>query len=167
MPSMPKPDGTIPRIKNVMAAYNTEYKVVLVATSDGLMVGDVQPLSRLQVTCIAEENGNRQVGTFGGGGRIGLEYFQKDQRYLQFATRSGARSDPQSAVPSMPRPGSCRSCLAGDGLAFCCTKPSGMVSRRTSTARKPRPSPIFSEKEWHRKSARSWMMERFPFAVGR
>ena len=73
-----------------MAAYNTEYKVMLVATSDGLMVGDIQPLSRLQVTCIAEENGNRQVGTFGGGGRIGLEYFQNDQRYLQFA-REAAR----------------------------------------------------------------------------
>ncbi len=79
-----------PRIKNVMAAYNTEYKVMLVATSDGLMVGDIQPLTRLQVTCIAEENGNRQVGTFGGGGRIGLEYFQNDQRYLQFA-REAAR----------------------------------------------------------------------------
>lgn len=79
-----------PRIKNVMAAYNTEYKVMLVATSDGLMVGDVQPLTRLQVTCIAEENGNRQVGTFGGGGRIGLEYFQNDQRYLHFA-REAAR----------------------------------------------------------------------------
>ncbi|GAB1723580.1 MAG: metalloprotease TldD [Nitrospira sp. CR1.1] len=79
-----------PRIKNVMAAYNTEYKVMLVATSDGLMVGDIQPLSRLQVTCIAEENGNRQVGTFGGGGRIGLEYFQNDQRYLHFA-REAAR----------------------------------------------------------------------------
>ncbi len=79
-----------PRIKNVMAAYNTEYKIMLVATSDGLMVGDIQPLSRLQVTCIAEENGNRQVGTFGGGGRIGLDYFQNDQRYLHFA-REAAR----------------------------------------------------------------------------
>jgi len=79
-----------PRIKNVMASYNTEYKIMLVATSDGLMVGDIQPLSRLQVTCIAEENGNRQVGTFGGGGRIGLEYFQQDRRYLQFA-REAAR----------------------------------------------------------------------------
>lgn len=79
-----------PRIKNVMAAYNTEYKVMLVATSDGLMVGDIQPLSRLQVTCIAEENGNRQVGTFGGGGRIGLDYFQNEQRYLHFA-REAAR----------------------------------------------------------------------------
>lgn len=79
-----------PRIKNVMASYNTEYKIMLVATSDGLMVGDIQPLARLQVTCIAEENGNRQVGTFGGGGRIGMEYFQQEQRYLHFA-REAAR----------------------------------------------------------------------------
>ncbi len=60
-----------------MAAFNTEYKVVMVATSDGTMVGDMQPFSRLQVTCIAEENGNRQVGTFGGGGRVGFEYYQR------------------------------------------------------------------------------------------
>ena len=60
------------------------------------MVGDIQPLSRLQVTCIAEENGNRQVGTFGGGGRIGLGYFQQDQRYLQYRHTSGAGSDSQS-----------------------------------------------------------------------
>src|SRR5204862_1830509 len=38
-----------PRIKNVMASFNTEYKVVMVATSDGTLIGDVQPLSRLQV----------------------------------------------------------------------------------------------------------------------
>ncbi|MBX3235311.1 MAG: metalloprotease TldD [Nitrospiraceae bacterium] len=79
-----------PRIKNVMAAFNTEYKIMVVATSDGMMVGDMQPLSRLQVTCIAEDNGNRQVGTFGGGGRVGLDYFRDGQRFLQFA-REAAR----------------------------------------------------------------------------
>ena len=46
-----------PRIKNVMASLNTEYKIVLVANSKGQMVGDVQPLSRLQVTCIAAFSG--------------------------------------------------------------------------------------------------------------
>src|SRR5690349_13228950 len=44
-----------PRIKNVMASFNVEYKRIIVATTDGLMVSDVQPLSRLNVTCIAEE----------------------------------------------------------------------------------------------------------------
>ncbi|MBI4400980.1 MAG: metalloprotease TldD [Nitrospirae bacterium] len=79
-----------PRIKNVMASFNTEYKRVVVATSEGLMIGDVQPLSRLQVTCIAEENGNRQSGTFGGGGRIGFAFYRELDRYIRYA-REAAR----------------------------------------------------------------------------
>ncbi len=77
-----------PRIKNVMASFNTEYKVVVVATSDGTLIGDVQPLSRLQVTCIAEDNGNRQVGSFGGGGRVGFEFYR--EHHLDYA-REAAR----------------------------------------------------------------------------
>jgi TldD protein len=79
-----------PRIKNVLASFNTEHKVVVVATSDGLLVGDVQPLSRLQVTCIAEEGGNRQIGTFGGGGRTGFAFYQEQDRFLRYA-REAAR----------------------------------------------------------------------------
>ena len=79
-----------PRIKNVMASFNTEYKVVAVATSDGALVGDVQPLSRLQITCIAEENGNRQVGSYGGGGRVGFEWYREGSRHLDYA-REAAR----------------------------------------------------------------------------
>jgi len=79
-----------PRIKNVMASFNTEYKVVVVATTDGTLIGDVQPLSRLQVTCIAEENGQRQSGSFGGGGRVGFEFYHEGDRYLRFA-REAAR----------------------------------------------------------------------------
>ncbi|MSQ77807.1 MAG: metalloprotease TldD [Nitrospiraceae bacterium] len=79
-----------PRIKNVMASFNTEYKIVMVATTEGQMVGDVQPLSRLQVTCIAEENGNRQMGTFGGGGRMAFSYYQDQERYKHYA-REAAR----------------------------------------------------------------------------
>ena len=78
------------RIKNVMASFNTEYKVVAVATSDGTLVGDVQPLSRLQITCIAEENGNRQVGSYGGGGRVGFEWYREENRHLGYA-REAAR----------------------------------------------------------------------------
>lgn len=79
-----------PRIKNVMASFNTEYKRIIVVTTDGLMVNDIQPLSRLNVTCIAEENGNRQIGTFGGGGRIGFSYYREQDRYRQYA-REAAR----------------------------------------------------------------------------
>ncbi len=78
------------RIKNVMASFNTEHKIVVVATSEGLVVGDIQPLSRLQVTCIAEEEGNRQIGTFGGGGRAGFGFYHERDRYLHYA-REAAR----------------------------------------------------------------------------
>lgn len=78
------------RIMNVMASFNTEYKIVVIATSDGRLIGDLQPLSRLQVTCIAEENGNRQIGTFGGGGRIGFEFYKEENRYRHYA-REAAR----------------------------------------------------------------------------
>ena len=64
-----------PRVKNVFASIGAEYKVILVASSQGMVVGDIQPLTRLNVTCIVEENGNRQVGSFGGGGRGGFVFF--------------------------------------------------------------------------------------------
>ena len=79
-----------PRIVNVMASFNMEYKRVLVATSEGLLVGDVQPLTRLQVTCIAEEKGNRQIGSFGGGGRVGFAYYQEPGLAVRYA-REAAR----------------------------------------------------------------------------
>lgn len=78
------------RIAKVMASFTTEQKVVMVATSDGKLVGDIQPLSRLQVTCIAEDGSNHQVGSFGGGGRVGFSYYHEDDRALHFA-REAAR----------------------------------------------------------------------------
>ena len=64
-----------PRIVQVMAGLASEYDVVLVARLDGSLAADVRPLVRLSVTVIAEQNGRREVGSFGGGGRFGLSYF--------------------------------------------------------------------------------------------
>ncbi len=77
------------RIKNVMASIGVEQKLVLIVSSTGLVVGDVQPLVRLNVTCIAEEGGNRQQGTYGGGGRVEYGFVLDDDRYLRF-TRAAA-----------------------------------------------------------------------------
>ncbi|MDO5289633.1 MAG: metalloprotease TldD [Pseudomonadota bacterium] len=70
-----------PRIVQVMAGLASEYDVVLVARLDGTLAADVRPLVRLSVTAIAEQNGRREVGSFGGGGRFGLAYF--DDAMLQ------------------------------------------------------------------------------------
>ncbi|RMH05793.1 MAG: metalloprotease TldD [Nitrospirae bacterium] len=79
-----------PRITKVMASFHTEHKVIMIATSEGLLIGDVQPLSRLQVTCIAEDGTNRQVGSFGGGGRIGFAFYYEQDRARWYA-REAAR----------------------------------------------------------------------------
>jgi len=65
-----------PRVVQVMAGLAAEYDVVMVARADGTRAADVRPLVRLSVTVIAEQNGRREVGTGGGGGRFGLGYFQ-------------------------------------------------------------------------------------------
>ncbi|HEY9231381.1 MAG TPA: metalloprotease TldD [Blastocatellia bacterium] len=64
------------RIREVQVGVHDEIKYVMIATSDGRLVGDVQPLARLGMTCIADDDGNRQVGRGGGGGRIGIEFFE-------------------------------------------------------------------------------------------
>jgi len=48
---------------------------VMVARADGTLAADVRPLVRLSVTVIAEQNGRREMGSGGGGGRFGLAYF--------------------------------------------------------------------------------------------
>jgi TldD protein len=74
-----------PRIVQVMGSFASEYKIVLVATSAGVMIGDIQPLSRLNITCIAQEGDNRQMGTCGGGGRAEFEFFLEDGRFERYA----------------------------------------------------------------------------------
>ena len=64
-----------PRVVQVMAAVSAEHDVVLVARLDGARAADVRPLVRVSVTVIAEQDGRREVGTGGGGGRFGLGYF--------------------------------------------------------------------------------------------
>lgn len=79
-----------PRVVQVMAGLATEYDVVMVARADGTLAADVRPLIRLSVTVIAEQNGRREVGSAGGGGRFGLAYFDDGmvETYVQEAVSS-------------------------------------------------------------------------------
>ncbi|MEO8606131.1 MAG: metalloprotease TldD, partial [bacterium] len=72
------------RIVNVMASLAVEQKVVLIVNSFGVVVGDVQPLVRLSVTCIAEENGKREHGTAGGGGRVEFAFVNDGERWRRW-----------------------------------------------------------------------------------
>jgi TldD protein len=58
------------RVVQVMAGLAGEYEVVLVARADGTLAADIRPLVRVSVTVIVEENGLREQGSSGGGGRF-------------------------------------------------------------------------------------------------
>jgi len=64
------------RVVKVEASFAEEIREILVFTSDGTMVHDSQPLVRFGVRVIAEENGKRQEGSSGGGGRTSIGYFE-------------------------------------------------------------------------------------------
>ena len=62
-----------PRVKQVMASLTAIHEVVLVAASDGTLAADVRPLVRVNVSVIVEQNGRREQGYSGGGGRFGFD----------------------------------------------------------------------------------------------
>jgi TldD protein len=78
-----------PSVTRVDASVGDELKHVLIARSDGRVVGDVQPLIRLNVSVLSDRNGSRQVARTGGGGRLGIEYFE--QVTPEHAAREAAR----------------------------------------------------------------------------
>ncbi|MFL6709508.1 MAG: metalloprotease TldD [Massilia sp.] len=63
------------RVVQVMAGLAGEYDVVLVTRSDGVLAADIRPLVRVSVTVIVEQNGRREMGSSGGGGRYNYGYF--------------------------------------------------------------------------------------------
>jgi TldD protein len=79
-----------PRVAQVMAGIASEYDVVMVMRADGTLAADVRPLVRLSVTVIAEQQGRREVGSSGGGGRFGLDHFDDAlvQQYVDEAVHS-------------------------------------------------------------------------------
>ncbi|ODV13970.1 MAG: metalloprotease TldD [Rubrivivax sp. SCN 70-15] len=101
-----------PRVVQVMAGLAAEYDVVLVARADGTRAADVRPLVRLSVTVIAEQDGRREVGSGGGGGRFGLGYFQDSviESYVHQAVKAALTN-----LESRPAPAGEMTVVLGPG----------------------------------------------------
>ncbi len=91
-----------PRVAQVMAGLAAEYDVVLVARADGTLAADVRPLVRLSVTVFAEHKGRREVGSAGGGGRVGFAYFDDEQigKYVDEAVHAALTNLQARAAPA-------------------------------------------------------------------
>ncbi len=101
-----------PRIVQVMASVGAEHDVVLVARADGTRAADVRPLVRVSVTVIAEQDGRRELGSGGGGGRFGLGYFTNAmlESYVQQATNAALTN-----LESRPAPAGEMTVVLGPG----------------------------------------------------
>ena len=58
-----------PRVAQVSASLVSSWSVVEIVRADGFVATDVRPLVRLNVSIVAEQNGRRETGSFGMGGR--------------------------------------------------------------------------------------------------
>ena len=62
-----------PRVSQVIVSLAATHETILVASTDGTLAADVRPLVRLNVSVIAEQEGRREQGSDGGGGRFSYQ----------------------------------------------------------------------------------------------
>jgi TldD protein len=90
------------RICQVRVTYGDQVRHILIAGSDGPVVTDLQPLVRFSVFTIAQEKDNLQSGTSGGGGRVGLEFFQGEKSPEHFAREAARQAIVQLGAQAAP-----------------------------------------------------------------
>ena len=78
------------RIQQVSVSLSGVWERILIAASDGSLAADVRPLVRFNVSVIVEQDGRRERGSHGGGGRSDYRYFlekngQHEERAMGYA----------------------------------------------------------------------------------
>ncbi|MGH1465163.1 MAG: metalloprotease TldD [Cognatishimia sp.] len=62
-----------PRVVQVSASLAASLQEVVILRPDGTRITDTRPMTRVNVSVIIEQDGRRESGSAGGGGRIGLD----------------------------------------------------------------------------------------------
>jgi len=102
-----------PKIKKVKVSFLDQIQYLTIVNSEGLMIRDVRPMIRLSCAAIAEKKDRRESGFFGGGGRVGLEYFTEELKPEEIGSRAaeealhllGAVEAPAGEFPIILAPG--------------------------------------------------------------
>ena len=67
--------GLDSRVQQVSASISAQWSAVQIIKPDGFRVADIRPLIRMQVQLMVEQDGRREVGSYGCGGRADIEGF--------------------------------------------------------------------------------------------
>lgn len=105
--------GRDSRVRQVMASILGEWQAVQITRADGSRVADLRPLVRLNVTVIVEQNGRRETGNHGTGGRFGYRHLLEthvwqgavDEALRQAMVNLESRPAPAGEMPVVLGPG--------------------------------------------------------------
>jgi len=68
-----------PRVRKVSIGFADQASAILIADSNGRLVEDVQPMTSLYVSCVAEQDGKRESGGYNVAARSDLGYYNADR----------------------------------------------------------------------------------------
>ena len=74
-----------PRVSQVIVSLAATHETILVASTDGTFAADVRPLVRFNVSVIAEQEGRREQGSDGGGGRFSYRVLLEGDAWREMA----------------------------------------------------------------------------------
>ncbi len=105
--------GRDPRVKQVMASISGEWQAVQIIRADGSRVADLRPLVLLNVSVVVEQDGRRETGSYGCGGRfsysrvLGEASWQAavDEALRQAVLNLDSRPAPAGEMPIVLGPG--------------------------------------------------------------
>ncbi|HEX8962279.1 MAG TPA: metalloprotease TldD [Rhodocyclaceae bacterium] len=89
------------RVTEVMASVAGSWEVVMVMRSDGHLAADVRPLVRVSISVIMQEQGRREQGSAGGGGRYDYAYFT-DELLRDYAKKAVHQASVNLAAKPAP-----------------------------------------------------------------
>ncbi|MEW5787109.1 MAG: metalloprotease TldD [Pseudomonadota bacterium] len=100
------------RVTQVIASLAGEYEVIFVTRLDGRSAADVRPLCRVSLQVIVEQDGRREQGSAGGGGRFDYAYFSDAllQEYARLAVEQALTN-----LNAQPAPAGTMTVVLGSG----------------------------------------------------
>lgn len=101
------------KVTQVNASLSASYEVVMIYDINGQKVADTRPMVHLSISVVVEENGKRESARFGGGGRVGYEFFKEEDRAKYYALEAvrqaivnlEAKDAPAGLMPVVLGPG--------------------------------------------------------------
>ncbi|KFA59679.1 metalloprotease TldD [Gilliamella sp. wkB18] len=107
------------RVIEVSASLTGSYEDILIAGTDGTLCADIRPLVRLSISVIVEQDGIRERGNSGGGGRFSYDYFlMKNPKTAESYADSYTRDAVKQALISLsaiPAPAGSMPVILGAG----------------------------------------------------